>query len=183
MNREYLLDPKKWATTFPEPSQPWMPPQRATPGLHNLETSMHMKKQKFFIEVCLKERITFPRQICIIPLVPKDFSETAHDPLPKNFLSFHHRRQLKQLNPCLSQHQISGKLPKLYPCLSQHQNTKLSLGRRVGGRESTKCTEQVCSVRNPLKIWPQISFLSPIKRIWDEMNPLSLSSETYTSLL
>ena len=83
--------------------------------------------------------------------------------------------KLLKLYPCLSQHQISGKPPKLYPCLSQHQNTKPPLGRRVGGRESTKCTEQVCSVRNP-----QISFLSPIKRIWDEMNPLSLSSETYT---
>ena len=106
-----------------------MPPQRATPGLHNLETSMHMKKQKFFIEVCLKERITFPRQICIIPLVPKDFSETAHDPLPKNFLSFHHRRQLK--------HQSQGNFSNFTP-VSHNIKSQANLPNFTSVSHSTK---------------------------------------------
>ena len=46
--------------------------------------------------------------------------------------------------------------------------------------QSTKCTAQVCPVRDPPKIWSQISFPSKIPRIWDEMNRFSLSSEITT---
>ena len=105
-----------------------MPPQRATPGLHTLETSMHMKKQKFFIEVCLTGKNHNPKAN-IIPLAPKDFSETAHDPLPKNFLSFHHRRQLK--------HQSQGNFSNFTP-VSHNIKSQANLPNFTPVSHSTK---------------------------------------------
>ena len=70
-------------------------------------------------------------------------------------LSFKH-----MCNHCSSEASISDWNPKSHPRLSQPCSTISCLGRRVGGRESTKRTEQVCPVRDPLKIWPQISFSS-----------------------
>ena len=106
--------------------------------------------------------------------------EFEHSPFPKPSLILHCMSILCSYELSQLPKQDILKLLRPPSDFQPPWNLTAYLGRRVGGWESTKCTAQVCPVRDPPKIWSQISFPSKIPRIWDEMNRFSLSSEITT---